>query len=288
MFSGSPTMSSVLFRSRFVFQPLIGAALVIGTGVTLISPVSAATFASSQAIVTFSEFRVRSVIDDSISELEPVETNAQVDTDGDLESPLGSSTDLITVNKALGSFLGTGAFNQVSSTSQGTKGIYEGLGTSSAELIGIFKIAEKNSFEFDLKALLRVNSGVGDPGQEEAEAFASISLLLEDITNPNAPITLNKAFWAGGSENNNSASFLSSITSGFNLTTRTTANATFIEGSYSRRFDTATTLRLTEVKLSSAAVKALEPNAVPTPVLLPGLLGFGSSLWRKRQKLTAA
>jgi hypothetical protein len=269
MFSESPTMSSVLVRSQFALKPFLGVALAIGSGVSLISPASAATFAFSQGTVQLSNFNVLPVLS-SLNTL--AVKNDQV-------VAVSDQADVVATGASLATFLQTApAFSRATNIVEGTSGSYVGTSTGRAGFSGLFQV--DSLFQFDLFSLLRVEAGVDDASRESAIATTSISLQLEDITDdPNAPILLDSLQLAGRASGSDPSVFSGQVTSGFTIN----ANPfpTVITGAYSRQFNRATTLRLTEVTTNRSQVQASEPDAVPTPLLLPGLIGLCANLWRK-------
>jgi hypothetical protein len=271
MFSGSPMMSSVLCRSQFVFHPLMGAALVIGAGLAVITPASAATFASSQGVVRLSNFSV-------LPQLDSLSTFA---VKRDQVTAISDQADIVATGTALSTFQQTSpAFSQLTNIVEGTSGIYSGLSTGRAGFSALFQV--NSLFGFDIFSLMRVEANVDDPNQESADAMTSIDLLLEDISDSNNPILVDSLRLNGRASSSAPSVFSGQVTSGFTIN----ANPfpTLLTGSYSRQFNQATTLRLTEVTNNRSAVQASEPDAIPTPMLLPGLIGICSSLWRKRHQ----
>lgn len=283
MFSGSPTMSSVLVRSRFVFQPLMGV-LVVAGGISIISPVSAATLASSESQVRFSRFNVDATFtgtDATTNDTTITEDNGSIIATSDASALFENQGIGIakTTSIAFGSGLG-----------------YEGIGTSTATLIGIFDV--QDSFSFRFRSFLNLTTSVDDLSVETADADASIGILLEDITNPDAPVILDELFLSGVASSASPTLFSEGSTYGFEYDGSTkkksdpTGSFSFlkanISGSYERQFSQAMTLRLTELQQNRVRVSTPEPNAVPTPTLLPCIVGLASALVRRRKQRSLA
>jgi hypothetical protein len=269
MFSESPTMSSVLVRSQFALKPFLGVALAIGSGVSLISPASAATFAFSQGTVQLSNFNVLPVLS-SLNTL--AVKNDQV-------VAVSDQADVVATGASLATFLQTApAFSRATNIVEGTSGSYVGTSTGRAGFSGLFQV--DSLFQFDLFSLLRVDASVDDVNQESAIATTSISLQLEDITDSNAPILLDSLQLTGRASGATPSVFSKKVTSGFTLDADLFPAS--ITGAYSRQFNRATTLRLTEITTNLSKVQASEPDAVPTLILVSGLIGLCASRWRKR------
>jgi hypothetical protein len=283
MFSGSPTMSSVLFRNRFVFQPLMGA-LVVAGGISIISPASAATLASSESQVRFSRFNIDA-------------TFSGTDSTANDMTITGDDGSIISTSDASAEFENQGrGIAKTSSIAVGSGLGYEGIGTSTATLIGIFNV--QDSFSFRFRSFLNLTTSVDDLTVETADADASIGILLEDITNPDAPVILDKLFLNGIASSTGPTLFSEGSTNGFEYDgsvkkkSSPTGSFSFLKssifGSYERQFSQSATIRLTELQQNRVRVSTSEPNAVPTPALFPGIIGFVSGLVRKRRERSLA
>lgn len=283
MFSGSPTMSSVLFRNRFAFQPLMGA-LVVAGGISIISPASAATLASSESLVRFSRFNIDATFTGTDSTANDLTITGD---DGLIISTSDASAEFENQSRGIA---------ETSSIAVGSGLGYEGIGTSTATLIGIFNV--QDSFSFRFRSFLNLTTSVDDLTVETADADASIGILLEDITNPDAPVILDELFLNGIASSAGPTLFSEGSTYGFDYDgsikkkSDPTGRFSFLKanifGSYERQFSQATTLRLTELQQNRVRVSTPEPNSVPTPMLLPGIIGFASGLVRKRKERSLA
>ncbi len=236
-----------LFQTPPRIRPVLGLVIAVGGGLGLVSPASAATFAFSQSAVTLSNF--------SSSAL----TNITIADKNDFVIALSDQADVVSTSTALASFPLTSALSQARSIVEGTSGRYEGIGTSTAGIIGTFQV--ENLFTFDLRTFLNVGAGVDDPGTEKADAIGSIEIRLEDITDPNAPTLLDELIFKGSAAGNSPiANFSRSSTSGFSIDSNPAPN--IIAGSYRHQFNRSTTLRLTEIKNHRAAVSTPEPGTL--------------------------
>jgi hypothetical protein len=282
---------SRLLRMRSVTRPLMAWVVAVGSGVAIASPGSAATFALSQGLVQFSNFSANPL------------TNTTTADKNDFVIAKSSQAEVVSVSNALASFPTTGStINQTSSLVEGTSGDYVGIGTSTAGLLGTFQI--QDVFSFDFFSFLRLQVGVDEPNSEHAEAVGSISIQIEDITDLNAPIILDELSFGGSVASSSSVEFSGGATDGFQLAPNTapdcTADTSCIQstsdktsslifaqviGSYERRFDRATTLRLTELKNNRATASAPEPGVLLALMLGAAVIG-SLRFSRKGQQLT--
>ncbi|MFG6094661.1 hypothetical protein SPB21_05400 [Leptothoe sp. ISB3NOV94-8A] len=178
---------------------------------------------------------------------------------------------------------------------------YFGIGESFSEVIGDFFVASGNSFSFDFIASLLLETEIDRPDVEAAQATGEVSFALYGGTQSNSlslldTFTLSGRLSALGSDDN----FTEPQTSGA-LTFDTFFDTSFggqsefvdafVEGSYSRSFDTDTYLQLVEVKTSSACVATAASQqdckqSVPEPTgvlaLIAPLLGLTGFSLKKR------
>lgn len=233
------------------------------TGLSLgIAPSSAAIIAGSAAQVAIENFSHR-----------PTETGTSTNTN---TQTIANEGTVISEAKADAVFLSNChqllATNLSQSQVQGDGSNYLGLAESQASILGDFSIDAKETFSFTFQTVLHLLTSVDNPQSERASAKGNISFsLIDTVSN-----LLLDSFQINGSLDSFNVPNLSwSYNNSFNPTKinfdfLTQGSATSMSlstsGVYSRTFNSATNLRLVEVKNNLAEAVA-EPVPEPTTVL---------------------
>ena len=246
------------------------------TGLTVgIAPSSAAIIAGSAADVTIYNFSHR-----------PKGNGTFTNTDTETTANNGlviSEAMAEAVFKSNGQGLWTA--NQSQSQVQGDGNNYSGFATTQAIVLGDFDINAAETFSFNLRTILDLVTSVDNRESESARARGSISFsLINTVTN-----ILFDSFQIASGLDSSSGHYLNfSPSNSFNPTAinfnlmaegSEVKSRLFTLGAYSRRFDSATSLRLVEVNNNIA-----EAEAVPEPSTLLGTAIF-LGLFVKRRKL---
>lgn len=186
------------------------------------------------------------------------------------------------------------AANITQSTVQGDGSKYAGLAQSQAAVIGDFSIDATETFSFNFQTVLNLFTSVGNPESERARARGNISFsLIDTVSN-----ILLDSFQLNGSLDSFNFPNLSLLNSNsfhptqinFDFLAQGNAKTTtfYAAGVYSRTFETATNLRLVEVKNNLAEAVA-EPVPEPTTVLGTLMfLGFLAKGKKHQHKLSQA
>ncbi|NJK67380.1 MAG: PEP-CTERM sorting domain-containing protein [Microcoleus sp. CSU_2_2] len=161
---------------------------------------------------------------------------------------------------------------------------YSGLAQSQASILGDFNLDAKETFSFSFQTVLNLVTSVDNPQSERAIARGNISFsLIDTVSNillDSFGITQSLYSFQRGDLN-------LSYSDGFNPTTinfgflsegNTKQSALYTSGVYSRTFDSATNLRLVEVKNNIA-----EAEAVPEPSTILGTTIFLGWLTRRKK-----
>lgn len=178
------------------------------------------------------------------------------------------------------------AANLSQSKVEGDGSKYAGLAQSQASILGDFSIDATETFSFNFQTVLNLFTSVDNPESERASAKGNISFsLIDTVSN-----LLLDSFQINGSLDSFNVPNLSwSYNNSFNPTQinfdfLTQGSATSMSlstsGVYSRTFNSATNLRLVEVKNNLAEAVA-EPVPEPTTVL--GTVMFLGFLAKRRQ-----
>jgi hypothetical protein len=246
------------------------------TGLTVgIAPSSAAIIAGSAAEVTINNFSHRPKGNGTFTNTytETTANNGLVISEAMAEA----------VFKSNGQGLWTA--NKSQSQVQGDGNNYSGFAKSQAIVLGDFDINAAETFSFKLRTILDLVTSVNNRESERASARGSISFsLINTVTN-----ILFDSFEIASGLSSSSGHYLNFPPSNsfnptainFNLIAEGSEvkSSLFTLGAYSRRFDSATSLRLVEVNNNIA-----EAEAVPEPSTLLGTAIF-LGLFVRRRKL---
>jgi len=230
-----------------------------------IAPSSAATIAGSAAEVTIDKFSHR-----------PTDTGTSTNTN---TSTIANNGFVISEANADAAFISNChellAANLSKSEVAGSGSKYSGLAQSEATVIGDFDIDAKETFSFTFQTVLNLLTSVDNRQSERASARGSIFFgLINTVTN----ILLDSFQLASGLDSSQGFYLNLSASNNFHptainfnfLAQGSTAKSVFYtSGVYSRTFDSATNLRLVEVKNNIA-----EAEAVPEPTTILGTAMF--------------
>ena len=233
------------------------------TGLTVgIAPSSAATIAGSTAEVSINNFSHR-----------PTETGTSTNTN---TQTIANSGFVISQANADAVFISNChellAANLSNSEVAGSGSNYAGLAQSQATVIGDFDIDAQETFSFNFQTVLNLLTSVDNRQSERASASGSISFwLINTVTN----ILLDSFQLASGLDSSSGLYLNFSASNSFHptainfnfLAEGSAAKSVFYSsGVYSRKFNSATNLRLVEVKNNIAEAEA-EPVPEPTTIL---------------------
>ncbi len=251
------------------------------TGLTVgIAPSSAAIIAGSAAAATIDNFSHK-----------PTDTGRFTNT---YTQTIANSGSVISQANADAVFLSNChellAANLSKSEVTGSGSNYSGLAQSQAAVIGDFDIDAEETFSFNFQTVLDLLTSVDNRQSERASATGTISFwLINTVTN----ILLDSFEIASGLDS--SSGFYANVfsTNSFNPTAinfnlmaegSTATSLLYTSGVYSRKFDSATNLRLVEVKnnIAEAEAEAVpEPSAVLGTAIFLGLFVRGRKLNNK-------
>ena len=246
------------------------------TGLTVgIAPSSAATIAGSTAEVSINNFSHR-----------PTETGTSTNTN---TQTIANSGFVISQANADAAFISNChellAANLSKSEVAGSGSNYAGLAQSQATVIGDFDIDAQETFSFNFQTVLNLLTSVDNRQSERASASGSISFwLINTVTN----ILLDSFQLASSLDSSSRLSLNFSASNSFDptainfnfLAEGSAAKSVFSSsGVYSRTFDSATNLRLVEVKNNIAQAQAqaqvqAQAEAVPEPTTILGTAIF--------------
>jgi hypothetical protein len=246
------------------------------TGLTVgIAPSSAAIIAGSAATVSIDNFSHRPKGNGTV-------TNTYTET---------TANNGLVISEAMaeavfipnGQGLRTGTLSE--SKVQGDGNNYSGLATTQAIVLGDFDIDAAKTFSFNFETALELLTSVDNRESESAKARGSISLsLVNTVTN----ILLDSFEIASGLGSSSGHYLNFSPSNSFNPTSinfnlmgegSKVASLLSTSGAYSRKFDSATSLRLVQVNNNIT-----EAEAVPEPSTLLGTAIF-LGLFVKRRKV---
>lgn len=180
------------------------------------------------------------------------------------------------------------AANLSKSQVTGSGSNYAGLAQSQATVIGDFDIDAQETFSFNFQTVLNVLTSVDNSQSERARASGNIFFgLINTVTDILLDSFELVSFLdsSGGSYFNLSASnnfHPTKVNFNFMEQGSTAESLLYTSGVYSRTFDSATNLRLVEVKNNIAEAEA-EPQAVPEPTTVLGTLTFLGLLFKTRK-----
>ena len=249
------------------------------TGLTVgIAPSNAATIAGSAAEVSIDAFSHR-----------PTDTSTSTNTN---TLSIANKGVVISEANAEAVFISNChellAANLSKSQVTGSGSNYAGLAESQATVIGDFDIDAQETFSFNFQAVLNVLTSVDNSQSERARASGNIFFgLINTVTDILLDSFELVSFLdsSGGSYFNLSASnnfHPTKINFNFMEKGSTAESLLYTSGVYSRTFDSATNLRLVEVKNNIAEAEA-EPQAVPEPSTVLGTLTFLGLLFKTRK-----
>jgi hypothetical protein len=180
------------------------------------------------------------------------------------------------------------AANFSESTVKGSSSEYSGLAKSQASILGDFSIDAKETFAFSFQTVLNLLTSVDNSQSERASARGNISFsLIDTVSN----ILLDSFEISQSLYSFKRGDFSLSSSDNFNPTTinfgflsegNTKESVLYTSGVYSRTFDSATSLRLVEVKNNIAEAEA-EAEAVPEPSTIVGTAIFFGWLARRKK-----
>lgn len=249
----------------------------LATGLSAgIAPSSAATLANSAAEVTIDNFSHR-----------PGDTGTSAITDTDTTSFDGLAIAEANANAAFIVNCQQLLAQNLSETKvSGGGDRYSGLAQSQASVIGDFSLGAEETFSFTFQAILHSLISVDNPESELASASGKISFWVIDTV---TSILLDSFELVSGLHSANGILLNVSGTEGFqdtkiNFSPPSEASVTqsllSASGVYARTFNSATQLRLVEVK-NNIAEAAAEP--VPEPSAILGTAMFLGLLFKSRK-----
>jgi len=260
------------FANAFLLATPLVTSLTVG-----IAPSSAATIAGSTAQVTINNFSHR-----------PTDTGTSTNTN---TATIANSGSVISQANAEAVFISNChellAANLSTSQVTGSGSKYAGLAESQATVIGEFDIDAKETFSFNFQTVLNLLTSVDNSQSERARSSGNIFFgLINTVSN----ILLDSFQLVGILDSSGGSYFNLSASNSFHptainfnfLAEGSAAKSVFYSsGVYSRTFDSATNLRLVEVKNNIAEAEA-EP--VPEPTTILGTAIF-LGLFARRRKL---
>ncbi len=240
------------------------------TGLTVgIAPSSAAIIAGSAAAVTIDNFSHRP------NEI-GTSTNTYTQTTANSGSVISqANADAVFISNCHELL----AANLSQSKVQGDGNSYSALAQSQAAVIGDFDIDAEETFSFNFQTVLSLLTSVDNRQAERGSARGSISFwVINTVTN----ILLDSFQLASGLDSSSGFYLNLSASNSFNPTAinfnfmaegSAATTLLYTSGVYSRTFDSATNLRLVEVKNNIAEAEA-EAEAVPEPSTVLGTAIF--------------
>ena len=250
------------FANAFLLATPLVTSLTVG-----IAPSSAATIAGSVAEVSINNFSHR-----------PTDTGTSTNTN---TATIANSGVVISQANADAVFISNChellAANLSKSEVAGSGSSYYGLAQSQATVIGDFDIDAKETFSFNFQTVLNLLTSVENRQSERASASGSLSFWLIDTI---ANILLDSFQLASSLDSSGGVSLSVSASNSFNPTAinfnflaegSAAKSLLYTSGVYSRTFDSATNLRLVEVKNNIAEAEA---EAVPEPSTILGTAIF--------------
>ena len=265
------------FANAFLLATPLVTSLTVG-----IAPSSAATIAGSAAQVTINNFSHR-----------PTDTGTSTNTN---TATIANSGSVISQANAEAVFISNChellAANLSTSQVTGSGSKYAGLAESQATVIGEFDINAKETFSFNFQTVLNLLTSVDNSQSERARSSGNIFFgLINTVTN----ILLDSFQLVGILDSSGGSYFNLSASNSFHptainfnfLAEGSAAKSVFYSsGVYSRTFDSATNLRLVEVKNNIAEAEA-EPVPEPTTILGTAIfLGLFARTRKLKNKLS--
>ena len=251
----------LVFAKRLV---LFVTPLVTGSAIATSSSL-AATLASSDARLNINNFSHS-----------PTDIFAATDSQAYATAPSGQVTSLADASAGFVVYPGnpsTYALTSTSSTASGNGNNYLGQAQSLAVIIGYnFIVGKGETFSFDLDGFLNLATSIDAPQYERANASGNIFLALYDSTNGSLvdSFTIDGNLTTPNSGDSlvsqASENFLISVAKNYSFGGTQESTSAFINGRFSRSFDSLTYLNLVEFKASQAIVKT--PEASNTLALL--------------------
>jgi hypothetical protein len=246
------------------------------------SPALAATFASSEGFLEFSDFNYHPYSTDSFAgtnSLALIKADATVASISYASAHLSNHPYYVPFG---------GLFS--SGLTLGTGHDYLGISQGQAQIMGSFLIEKPDHFKFNFAGFLNSITVVDFPEKEFAKSSGTLAFALLDTTHQDQINLLDYFILSGQSSNildknftgyhysdSIQASFLNA--GGMNLT-HSLAHLSF-SGELSRYFDSPTHLTLIAINAQEAQVKVPEPNSIVALVLFG--LAFSTKMRHKRQ-----
>ncbi|GAB1541079.1 hypothetical protein NUACC21_37490 [Scytonema sp. NUACC21] len=252
----------------------------LGSSLLAIYPSQAATFATSQGALEFTNF----------SQI-PVNIGTETDTN---TVAIAKDGRVQAIAQAYALFTTTPpeAFNLSFSGASGDGKDYLGLAESKAQVIGEFSVDTNQTLSFDFLANLEMETSIDNSPVENATARGDISFFLIDAASDrildffslsgNLITEGNDDFVVFDTSDNVS---LTQVSQELDFEGTEETAGIFVEGSFQRTFTNNTKVTLVEVKSNQTRVKAPEPSAILALVLSSGIMSIAAKL--KRQLATA-
>jgi hypothetical protein len=258
------------------------------------SPSLAATLASSKARFDIDDFSHNPL---GIQSLTAAKSLA-IATSGQVTAESKVFATIVVNPSPQSTFIDNSSFSRA----KGNGSNYFGLADSLTEVIGYnFLVGEGETFSFDFKGFLDLETSIDAPQTENASAAGTLSLQLYDSTNwdnwiPLDSFGLSGALTTPGNGDflrfNNSASIsLDPSRTSFDTSfgeRKEFANAS-VRGDFSRTFNSLTSLTLVEAKSNQASVAVPEPSSTLATLglCLAGLgYRFRSKVFGAKTKIT--
>lgn len=256
------------------FAPAIPLVLTFGA-----TPTIAATFASSEATITISDFSHAALDSEAIAD---TFTNTFAN-DGNVNANTDAVASFITALPF--------AFNSSFSSVDGVGNDYSGTADSFAGVLGNFSVNSGETFSFNFDADLSLATSIDNPQTEFANASSTVSFKIYDTNNIDSWILLDafeissnstttgNDFLNFNNSNNSQFNFYAlSLNSNFGSDRESAIAST--EGIFSHTFDRATNLTLVEIKENRSSVAVPEPSVIFGTIL--GILALGYRIWSKQ------
>ncbi len=263
---------------------LMAATPLIASFAIAIPSARAATFALSEAEVSFTNFNISSVGDIATS----TNTNA---------SPNVVNGNVTTEAQANAVFLATPpqAANQSFSTITGDGLGYDGFAFSQAKIIGnffVFGNNNSNQFSFNFTTNLNLEAAVDQPSTESAIAKGNIAFVLFGGQSPNQLTPIDFFVLTGKVDTSSNNEFLNlrnsksitllgkSLNTDFGSTQESAL--ALVQGLYSRNFKLPTYLTLVETTTNEVTASAAVPE--PSTMAAIAISGIAGCILKRRTK----
>jgi hypothetical protein len=246
---------------------LLLATYLLASTVLGISPSRAATLASSEGYLEFTNFSHFA---------ESVSTNAITNT-----LSIGQGSSVFTQADATSLFFNDPAegSNETSTLAIGENQNYFGIAESLAEVVGIFNVGAGETFSFDFLGYLALAIAVDDPVGETASASGDILFALLDITNDELTL-LDTFLLAGNLTTQGDNNFITTLFNDdesldiLDIDSQGTAITASAGGSVQRYFSDPARLSLVGINRNQAVVAVPEPSNYLATLFIFGLMVF--------------